>query len=159
MALSYGLSLNVFLVSSVQLQCMIENSIIFVDRVEQYMHITSEATQVIENNQPPSIWHVLGKVEILNLKARYKPNSLLVLRGINCIIKGGYKARIVGRTGSGKTNSYQRFVSAGRAYRGKMEDALQLGDQIVKFGNVEIGDNLLQQRAYQGCAVLVMVLR
>ncbi|KAK9947342.1 hypothetical protein M0R45_002973 [Rubus argutus] len=44
------------------------------------------------------------------------------------------------------------------------EDGLQLGDQIVKFGNVENGDNLLQKLASeaqtnQGCAVPVMVLR
>ncbi|KAL6221408.1 hypothetical protein ACLB2K_009159 [Fragaria x ananassa] len=44
------------------------------------------------------------------------------------------------------------------------EDGFQLGDQIVKFGNVENGDNLLQKLASeaqtnQGCAIPVMVLR
>lgn len=45
-----------------------------------------------------------------------------------------------------------------------VEDGLQLGDQIVKFGNVEAGDNLLQRlasvaQATQGCAIVVTVIR
>ncbi len=34
---------------------------------------------------------------------RYRPNALLVLQGISCIVEGGHKIGIVGRTGSGKT--------------------------------------------------------
>ncbi|XP_062027591.1 ABC transporter C family member 10-like [Rosa rugosa] len=103
MTLSYGLSLNVFLVISVQFQCMLANSIISVERVEQYMHIPSEAEEVIEENRPAHNWPIVGKVEIHDLKVRYRPNSPFVLHGINCIIEGGYKIGIVGRTGSGKT--------------------------------------------------------
>ncbi|TQE08459.1 hypothetical protein C1H46_005934 [Malus baccata] len=73
------------------------------ERVEQYMHIPSEAPEVIEGNQPMHSWPTVGKVEIHDLKVRYRPNAPLVLRGINCIIEGGYKIGIVGRTGSGKT--------------------------------------------------------
>lgn len=68
MALSYGLSLNLFLVISVQFQCMLANTIISVERVEQYMHIPSEASEVIEGNRPSQNWPTLGKVEICNLK-------------------------------------------------------------------------------------------
>lgn len=44
------------------------------------------------------------------------------------------------------------------------EDGLQLGDQIVKFGNVEAGDNLLQRLALeaqsnQGCEIPVTLTR
>lgn len=44
------------------------------------------------------------------------------------------------------------------------EDGLQLGDQVVKFGNVEGGDNLLprlaaEAQANQGQAVSVGVIR
>ncbi|KAH0649693.1 hypothetical protein KY284_029605 [Solanum tuberosum] len=44
------------------------------------------------------------------------------------------------------------------------EDGLQLGDQVVRFGNVQSGENLLQRLAAeaqsnQGCAVTITVLR
>nr|XP_023912652.1 26S proteasome non-ATPase regulatory subunit 9-like [Quercus suber]POF10168.1 26s proteasome non-atpase regulatory subunit 9 [Quercus suber] len=44
------------------------------------------------------------------------------------------------------------------------EDGLQLGDQIIKFGNVEAGENLLQRLASeaqtnQGCAIPVVIMR
>ena len=68
MALSYGLSLNLFLVLSVKFQCMLANTIISVERVEQYMHIPSEASEVIEGSRPAENWPTLGKVEICNLK-------------------------------------------------------------------------------------------
>ncbi|KAK6783396.1 hypothetical protein RDI58_021193 [Solanum bulbocastanum] len=103
MALSYALSLNVFLVSSVQNQCMLENSIISVERLEQYMHIPSEHPEIIPGNRPDPSWPSIGKVEIIDLQVRYQPTAPLVLQGISLTIEGGYKVGIVGRTGSGKT--------------------------------------------------------
>ncbi|KAI7988581.1 ABC transporter C family member 10 [Camellia lanceoleosa] len=96
MALSYGLSLNATLVFSVQTLCLLENLIIAVERLEQYMHIHSEAPEIIQDNRPALNWPEIGRV-------RYRPNAPLVLRGISCIIEGGNKIGIVGRTGSGKT--------------------------------------------------------
>ncbi|CAL1373524.1 unnamed protein product [Linum trigynum] len=103
MALSYGLSLNVFLILSIQYQCFTAESIISVERLEQYMHIPSEAPPVIESVRPPANWPSHGQVEICNLKVRYQKNSPLVLHGISCRVEGGSKIGIVGRTGSGKT--------------------------------------------------------
>ncbi|CAM8900537.1 unnamed protein product [Rhodiola kirilowii] len=103
MALSYGLSLNISLVMSLQNQCTLANYIISVERLNQYMHIPSEAPEVIEENRPPANWPAVGKVEIIDLKIRYRPQTPLVLRGISCTFEGGHKIGIVGRTGSGKT--------------------------------------------------------
>ncbi|XP_020522199.1 LOW QUALITY PROTEIN: ABC transporter C family member 10 [Amborella trichopoda] len=103
MALSYGLSLNMSLVGSIQNQCILANHIISVERINQYMHIPSEAPEVIEGIRPSPGWPNLGKVEIQDLKIRYRPDTPLVLRGITCTFEGGHKIGIVGRTGSGKT--------------------------------------------------------
>ncbi|XP_042505968.1 ABC transporter C family member 10-like [Macadamia integrifolia] len=103
MALSYGLSLNMSLIFSIQNQCTLANYIISVERLNQYMHIPSEASEVIEENQPPPSWPAVGKVEICDLEIRYRPDTPLVLSGISCTFEGGHKIGIVGRTGSGKT--------------------------------------------------------
>lgn len=103
MALSYGLSLNMSLVFSIQNQCTLANYIISVERLDQYMHVPSEAPEVIESNRPPAKWPTVGRVEIQDLKIKYRANAPLVLRGISCTFEGGDKIGIVGRTGSGKT--------------------------------------------------------
>ncbi|KAK0587930.1 hypothetical protein LWI29_031401 [Acer saccharum] len=103
MALSYGLSLNVYLIYAIENHCLAANFIVSVERLEQYMHIPSEAQTVVEGKRPAHDWPAIGKVEIYNLKVKYRPNSPLVLRGISCVIEGGHKVGIVGRTGSGKT--------------------------------------------------------
>lgn len=103
MALSYGLSLNMSLVMSIQNQCTIANYIISVERLNQYMYVPSEAPEVIEENRPPPSWPSVGKVDICDLQIRYRPDAPLVLRGISCTFQGGHKIGIVGRTGSGKT--------------------------------------------------------
>ncbi|XP_020209881.2 ABC transporter C family member 10, partial [Cajanus cajan] len=79
------------------------NQIISVERLNQYMHIPSEATQVVEGNRPPASWPVAGKVEIHDLQIRYRPEGPLVLHGITCTFEGGHKIGVVGRTGSGKS--------------------------------------------------------
>ncbi|KAG4952429.1 hypothetical protein JHK85_046296 [Glycine max] len=87
MALSYGLSLNAQLVFSIQSQCNLANYIISVERLNQYMHIPSEAKEVIEGNRPPSNWPVAGKVELNDLKVIGKlveydePTSLMKKEG------------------------------------------------------------------------------
>eukprot|EP00253_Pinus_taeda_P028746 PITA_28746 len=67
------------------------------------MHIPSDAPAVIEDRRPPDSWPSHGKVELQDLKIRYRANNPLVLRGITCTFEGGQKIGIVGRTGSGKT--------------------------------------------------------
>ncbi|KAM2227790.1 hypothetical protein ACFXTI_014563 [Malus domestica] len=79
MILSYGLSLNVFVVIVVEYQCMLANGIISVERVEQYMHIPSEAPEVIEDNRLAHEWPTVGKVEILDLKVSITKEVLVVL--------------------------------------------------------------------------------
>ncbi|VAI82714.1 unnamed protein product [Triticum turgidum subsp. durum] len=103
MALSYGLSLNIMFVASIQFQCNLGNQIISVERVNQYMDIQSEATEVVEENRPLPDWPQNGNVEIRDLKIRYRIDLPLVLHGITCKFEGGDKIGIVGRTGSGKT--------------------------------------------------------
>ncbi|PWZ07104.1 hypothetical protein Zm00014a_033428 [Zea mays] len=103
MALSYGLSLNISFVFSIQNQCQLASQIISVERVHQYMDIPSEAAEIIEENRPAPDWPQVGRVDLKDLKIRYRQDAPLVLHGITCSFHGGDKIGIVGRTGSGKT--------------------------------------------------------
>ncbi|KAL3354286.1 hypothetical protein AABB24_018769, partial [Solanum stoloniferum] len=78
-------------------------SIISIERLEQYMRIPSEESEILQINSPLPCWPTRGKVEIRDLKVRYRPNAPLVLQGISCTFEGGQKIGVVGRTGSGKT--------------------------------------------------------
>ena len=68
MALSYGLSLNMSFVFSIQNQCQLASQIISVERVNQYMDIPSEAAEIIEENRPAPDWPQVGRVDLRDLK-------------------------------------------------------------------------------------------
>jgi hypothetical protein len=72
MALSYGLSLNVYVVFGVQNWCLLEDLISSVERLEEYMHIPGEDTGVIEGHQPMHNCPAVGKVKICDLKVNQK---------------------------------------------------------------------------------------
>lgn len=68
MALTYGLSLNISFIISVHYLSTLANHIISVERLNQYMHMSSEAPEIIEGNRPPSNWPAFGRIEIQNLQ-------------------------------------------------------------------------------------------
>uniref|UniRef100_A0ACD5ZXC7 Uncharacterized protein n=1 Tax=Avena sativa TaxID=4498 RepID=A0ACD5ZXC7_AVESA len=101
MFLSYGLSLNMLFLFSIQNQCSLANQIISVERLSQYTGIVSEAPYIMKHHQPPDAWPSVGKIEIEGLEIKHNQDP--VLHGITCTFQGGDKIGIVGRTGSGKT--------------------------------------------------------
>uniref|UniRef100_A0A165WB07 ABC-type xenobiotic transporter n=1 Tax=Daucus carota subsp. sativus TaxID=79200 RepID=A0A165WB07_DAUCS len=76
MALSFVLSMNVYLVNAVNMNCTLSNFFISVERLEQCMHIQSEAPEKLKENQPPPNWPSAGRVEIHNLKVLEKCHLL-----------------------------------------------------------------------------------
>ncbi|XP_023733602.1 ABC transporter C family member 3 isoform X1 [Lactuca sativa] len=107
LAVTYGLNLNILQASAIWKLCSMENSIISVERILQYMSITEEGPLVVESTRPNNLWPSFGEVEVLNLQVRYAPHLPLVLRGVTCNFRGGTKTGIVGRTGSGKSTLIQ----------------------------------------------------
>ena len=50
-----------------------------------------------------SSWPFQGKVEFRDAFLKYRPNTELVLKGLNIEIPSGTKVGVVGRTGAGKS--------------------------------------------------------
>ncbi|KAK9676888.1 hypothetical protein RND81_11G107900 [Saponaria officinalis] len=103
LSLSYALALSGTHVFLTWWYCNLETYIISVERIKQFMHIEPEPPAIVEQNRPPSSWPYKGRIELQELKIRYRPNAPLVLKGITCNFKEGTRVGVVGRTGSGKT--------------------------------------------------------
>ncbi|XAR57080.1 Xenobiotic-transporting ATPase [Bertholletia excelsa] len=107
LALSYGLALNVVLFYTIYMSCTLENKMVSVERIKQFIRIPSEAPWRQPSYLPAPDWPTSGDININDLKVRYRPNTPLVLKGITIDIKGGEKIGVVGRTGSGKSTLVQ----------------------------------------------------
>ncbi|XP_017979301.1 PREDICTED: ABC transporter C family member 8 isoform X1 [Theobroma cacao] len=103
LSLSYALSLTGTQIFASRWYCNLSNYIISVERIKQFMHLPAEPPAIIEDNRPPSSWPPKGRIELQELKIRYRPNAPLVLKGISCTFREGTRVGVVGRTGSGKT--------------------------------------------------------
>ncbi|TXG68642.1 hypothetical protein EZV62_003577 [Acer yangbiense] len=103
LSLSYALTLSTVQVVMTHVHCNLSNQIVSVERIKQFMHIPPEPPAIIEDMRPPASWPLQGRIELENLKIRYRPNAPLVLKGITCTFKEGTRVGVVGRTGSGKT--------------------------------------------------------
>ncbi|KAL8105334.1 ABC transporter C family member 4-like [Apium graveolens] len=109
LTLSYGLSLNGVLFWTVYLSCFVENRMVSVERIKQFISIPSEAEWKMTESLPSPDWPNSGNIDITNLQVRYRSNTPLVLKGITLGICGGDKIGVVGRTGSGKSTLIQVF--------------------------------------------------
>ncbi|GJM98166.1 hypothetical protein PR202_ga15151 [Eleusine coracana subsp. coracana] len=103
LCLSYALTLTSAQVFLTRFYSYLENYIISVERIKQYMHIPSEPPAIIPEHRPPTSWPQEGRIDLQELKIRYRPNAPLVLKGITCTFVAGNKIGVVGRTGSGKS--------------------------------------------------------
>ncbi|KAK9281825.1 hypothetical protein L1049_004731 [Liquidambar formosana] len=103
LSLSYALALTGTQVFMTRWYCNLANYMISVERIKQFMHIPSEPPAIVEDKRPPASWPSKGRIELKDLKIKYRPNSPLVLKGITCTFKEGTRVGVVGRTGSGKT--------------------------------------------------------
>ncbi|EEC72935.1 hypothetical protein OsI_06791 [Oryza sativa Indica Group] len=107
LAVTYGLSLNMLQGWAIAVLCSLENRMISVERIFQYMFIPSEQLLTISKSRPNCQWPTNGEIELRNLHVRYATQLPFVLKGLTCTLPGGLKTGIVGRTGSGKSTLIQ----------------------------------------------------
>ncbi|KAF5202715.1 ABC transporter ATP-binding protein/permease VMR1 [Thalictrum thalictroides] len=120
LSLSYGLSLNAVLFWSTYMSCLVENRMVSVERIKQFINIPTEASWKIEDTRPQPGWPTHGDVHLKDLQVRYRPNTPLILKGLTLSIQGGEKIGVVGRTGSGKSTLIQALFRVMEPSGGKI---------------------------------------
>ncbi|NXE73178.1 MRP1 protein, partial [Cochlearius cochlearius] len=81
----------------------IENNIVSVERVREYLRTPKEAPWTLNSKLQGQVWLTEGRIEFKNYSLRYRPNLELALKHINLTINGQEKIGITGRTGAGKS--------------------------------------------------------
>lgn len=76
LSLSYALTLSSAQANLTRFYSNLENYIISVERIKQFMNIPPEPPAIIVNNRPPSIWPAEGRIDLENL---HVCNILLII--------------------------------------------------------------------------------
>ncbi|XP_070656492.1 ATP-binding cassette sub-family C member 4-like [Bos indicus] len=105
--LSYALNVMVVFPWCIRLSVEVENMMISVERVIEYIELEQEAPWELEFRPPPD-WPNNGMIALSNVNFKYSSDGPLVLKDLTTDIKPGEKVGIVGRTGAGKSS----FIAA-----------------------------------------------
>ncbi|PVD37119.1 hypothetical protein C0Q70_04114 [Pomacea canaliculata] len=104
LSVSYALQLSYRMTSLARLATDFETNVVAVERVKEYSEVETEAPWFVDTYRPDLNWPSRGEVELKDLTVRYRPKLPLVLKGLNCVLRGGEKIGVVGRTGAGKSS-------------------------------------------------------
>ncbi|CAL4922095.1 unnamed protein product [Urochloa decumbens] len=107
LAITYGLNLNALQDRVVWGMCNLENRIISVERILQYINIPAEPPLFMSGDKLAHNWPYNGEIQLYNLHVKYAPQLPFVLKDLTVTFSGGMKTGIVGRTGSGKSTLIQ----------------------------------------------------
>uniref|UniRef100_A0A8B9MV57 ABC-type glutathione-S-conjugate transporter n=1 Tax=Accipiter nisus TaxID=211598 RepID=A0A8B9MV57_9AVES len=102
-SISYALQITGVLNWMVRSWTEIENNIVSVERVREYLRTPKEAPWTLNGKLQGQVWLNEGKIEFRNYSLRYRPNLELALKHVNLTINGQEKVGITGRTGAGKS--------------------------------------------------------
>ncbi|EFA83154.1 ABC transporter C family protein [Heterostelium album PN500] len=106
LVITYALAITSNMNWMVRMSCDMENSVVSVERIQEYTMLPSEAA-LHNDKRISSNWPDQGAIVFRNLWLAYREGLDPVLRGINCRIEPKNKIGIVGRTGAGKSSLTQ----------------------------------------------------
>ncbi|NXS61308.1 MRP6 protein, partial [Brachypteracias leptosomus] len=130
-SISYALQITGVLNWMVRSWTEIENNIVSVERVREYLRTPKEAPWTLNGKIQDQVWLTEGRIEFRNYSLRYRPNLELALKHVNLTIHGQEKIGITGRTGAGKSTLAVGLLRLVEAAEGAIlidgQDIAQLG--------------------------------
>ncbi|XP_065643858.1 multidrug resistance-associated protein 1-like isoform X2 [Hydra vulgaris] len=104
LSISYALQVTQTLNWLVRLSSELENDIISVERIKEYIDVPTEAAAIVETCRPSQDWPKFGAVAFHNICLRYRCDLDFVLNDISFNVEPSEKIGLVGRTGAGKSS-------------------------------------------------------
>ncbi|KAF9971484.1 Multidrug resistance-associated protein 1 [Actinomortierella ambigua] len=105
LSLSYALTVTQDITWLVRSYCDLQNQLVSVERIDEYMQLNPEAPHVLDTDKDlPDNWPPKGHLEFRNYSTRYREGLELVVKNISAEVQPGQKIGIVGRTGAGKSS-------------------------------------------------------
>ncbi|NXT99371.1 MRP1 protein, partial [Buphagus erythrorhynchus] len=130
-SLSYALQITGVLNWMVRSWTEVENNIVSVERVREYLRTPKEALGTLNSKLQGQVWPTEGRIEFRNYSLCYRPGLELALRGVSVTINGHEKIGITGRTGAGKSSLAVGLLRLVEAAEGAIlidgQDIAQLG--------------------------------
>ncbi|KAJ7416042.1 multidrug resistance-associated protein 6 [Willisornis vidua] len=130
-SISYALQITGVLNWMVRSWTEIENNIVSVERVREYLRTPKEAPWTLNGKPEGQVWLTEGRIEFRNYSLRYRPDLELALKGVSLTINGQEKIGITGRTGAGKSTLAAGLLRLVEAAEGAIlidgQDIAQLG--------------------------------
>ncbi|RMC17743.1 hypothetical protein DUI87_05408 [Hirundo rustica rustica] len=130
-SLSYALQITGVLNWMVRSWTEIENNIVSVERLREYLRTPKEAPWTLNGKLQGQVWPTEGRIEFRNYSLRYRPGLELALRRVSVTINGHEKIGITGRTGAGKSSLAVGLLRLVEAAEGAIlidgQDIAQLG--------------------------------
>ncbi|KAM7039075.1 ATP-binding cassette sub-family C member 6 isoform 5-T5 [Acridotheres tristis] len=130
-SLSYALQITGVLNWMVRSWTEVENNIVSVERVREYLRTPKEALGSLNSKLQGQVWPTEGRIEFRNYSLCYRPGLELALRGVSVTINGHEKIGITGRTGAGKSSLAVGLLRLVEAAEGAIlidgQDIAQLG--------------------------------
>ncbi|NXA05652.1 MRP6 protein, partial [Sapayoa aenigma] len=130
-SISYALQITGVLNWMVRSWTEIENSIVSVERVREYLRTPKEASWTLGDKLEGQAWLTEGRIEFRDYSLRYRPDLELALKHVSLTISGQEKIGITGRTGAGKSTLAVGLLRLVEAAEGAIlidgQDIAQLG--------------------------------